>query len=305
MFDHNPDNSIQAGISEACLQKRYSAKELGEMMNTSPISFPSMDMGWQTEWYNIDFIEEVFRHIEEVNRIQKLMRLITVKWQRQIDERHEKVVRFDPGKRAWTPYVENLPDKLDEVFNRVLEYRKHKEEEEQLAREWMQMYANTTQTDAPQMTEPSTTKSPVLEEASAPKYHLADFDKEKLRILLIDDDETFSLFVEVMRNDVWPFVMTNKNKYCNALKFTCVVNDIVATYTTMPQFDNLLQEIIPGIGSQLSSMKQRKDANDKKNIERYKNPKLRKMDSCYKLSQDCPALEEKLQPVIERLQNNQ
>ena len=72
----------------------------------------------------------------------------------------------------------------------------------------------------------------------------------------------------------------------------------------MPEFDDLLQEIIPGIGSQLSSMKQRQDANKKKNLINYRDPRKRRNDDCYQLDNDCPDIEKKLQPVIDAVNDN-
>ena len=73
----------------------------------------------------------------------------------------------------------------------------------------------------------------------------------------------------------------------------------------MPEFDDLLQGIIPGIGSQLSSMKQRQDANKKKNLINYRDPIKRRNNDCYQLTNDCPDIEERLQPVIDAINNNQ
>ncbi len=131
---------------------------------------------------------------------------------------------------------------------------------------------------------------------------MSNFDKNKINILLIYDDETFSLFVSTLRKEICPYVLSNKKKYANALKFLCIVHHIVARKTSMNDFDVLLQELVPGIGSMLSSMKLRKDANEEKNYRLYADPKRRKDDSCYLLTRDCSEMEEMLQPVIERLE---
>jgi hypothetical protein len=78
-----------------------------------------------------------------------------------------------------------------------------------------------------------------------------------------------------------------------------MVHGIVGEKTSMPEFDDLLQAIIPNLPSQLSSMKQRQDANKKKNLINYRDPIKRRNNDCYKLSNDCPDIEEKLQSVID------
>ena len=72
----------------------------------------------------------------------------------------------------------------------------------------------------------------------------------------------------------------------------------------MPEFDDLLQAIIPGLPSQLSSMKQRKDANKKKNLTNYRDPLKQRNNDCYQLTNDCPDIEKRLQPVIDAMSGN-
>ena len=312
MVDHNPNNSIQKVSSDANPQKRYSAKELGEMMNTSPLSFPYLDMGWQTEWYNEEFIEDVFRHITDVSRIQGLMRLITVKWQRQIDDRHEKVVRFDPVSRSWIPYVENLPAKLDDIFNRVLEYRKHKEEEEQLTREWLQAFSDSTQTDVPQPSEPSATdpskpssveknetKPPCFADDSTDstvEYHLANLPADVRSQILISEDEKYTVFVGAMRGPVKKWIDKHRLQDWNVVRFICRLRNIVAKHCSMKTFGSFLEHI--GLENQENNMKQRKDANDNNALTAYDDSKGI-YPKFFNLRKDGKQVEELLADVIE------
>ena len=61
----------QTGSSAAAtFHKLYSAQELGELMNTRPLELTKMDIGFQTRWYNCEFIEELFHYIKKEPNIQ-------------------------------------------------------------------------------------------------------------------------------------------------------------------------------------------------------------------------------------------
>ena len=119
-------------------QKKYKAKELGEMVNTSPDSIAPLDLGYQTEWYDLDYIEELFKQINDIDRLELLMRLIKEKWQIHVYEHHYCVVDYDGESRTYTPCEVNFLEKIDKLFADVIEYKKHKEEAERLSKEWLQ-----------------------------------------------------------------------------------------------------------------------------------------------------------------------
>lgn len=119
-------------------QKKYIAKELGEMVNTSPDSIASLDLGYQTEWYDLDYIEELFKQINDIDRLEVFMQLIKEKWQIHVYEHHYCVVDYDGESRTYTPCEVNFLEKIDKLFASVIGYKKHKEEAERLSKKLLQ-----------------------------------------------------------------------------------------------------------------------------------------------------------------------
>lgn len=290
----------------------YSALELGEMMNHKPLDLLKLDIGYQTRWFDCDYIEEILSFVNDEGKMLMLMTLIVEDWRKKTAEHHPHVAYRNPKTKEYVPYVEELNIKLDAICKRLLAEREQIEHADLFRKQFMQQYSQPLSTAAHNNTHQSQIHTQGIinkdedngDEDEELEFRMADFDKHKLRCLCISDDKTFDTFVRLMRNEVWPFVSQNKNKYCNALRFVCMVHGIIGEKTSMPEFDDLLQAIIPNLPSQLSSMKQRQDANKKKNLINYRDPKKRRNNDCYQLSNDCPDIEEILQPVINALKSN-
>jgi hypothetical protein len=308
----NPSGEPDSSAAITC-EHTYSALELGEMMNHNPLDLLELNIGYQTRWFNCDYIEEILSFVNDEGKMQMLMTLIVVDWRKKIAEHHPHVAYRSPETKAFVPFVEDLEIKLDAICKRLLAEREEIQQADLFRKQFMEQYSQPTSHRAdsnmpqPQVHLHSIFNNVVNEENEDGEleFRMEDFDRYKLRCLTISDDKTFDSFVKLMRNKVWPFVKNNKNKYCNALRFVCMVHGIVGEKTSMPEFDDLLQGIIPGIGSQLSSMKQRQDANKKKNLINYRDPIKRRNNDCYQLTNDCPDIEERLQPVIDAINNNQ
>lgn len=307
-FDNTKNQSV--GVDAG---KTYNAQMLGELMNTNPrYLFSKVDIGQVTDWYtNDDFMEEMLSYVKDTERIDALINFIILKQEDQvINEHHPKVCCRVTDERKYAPYVEGLPAKLEAMRVRIMHSREISAELERMQNRW----SDPSQTEVPsgnEINDKTETKQPQFQ-LSSPNvpievetvFHMADFDKGKIKYLLINDDETFTLFVKLMRDEVWPKVTENKNKYSNLLAFVLKAHGVLAKNTNMPQFDQLLQEIIPGIGIQLSSLKQRTDANNKKNLTNFFDPRKCKNDDCYKLTQDAPELEELLQPLFDKMKES-
>jgi hypothetical protein len=285
-----------------------SAQELGEMMNTNPgYLFSSVDIGQVTDWYtNNDFMEEMLSYVKDEERINALIEYIQVRQEYQVtNEHHPKVCYRVTDERKYAPYVDDLSVRLEAMRVRIMHSREVCSQLERLKNQWSEpdltklsagMESNdTTETTAPHFEKQTddTADTPQI------KYHKHDFNEKMLGCLYIDDDEIFSLFVSLMREKLWPAVEDNKNKYSNLLRFLLMYHGVIGDKTSMPQFNLLLQEIIPGIGNQLSSLKQRQDVNNKKNLDYYGDPRQRKNDFCYKITRDAPKLEKLLQPLLD------
>ena len=290
----------------------YSAQELGEMMNTNPLGLLKIDIGYQTRWFNCDYIEEILTFVRSEADMKMLMSLIVNDWQKKTAEHHSRVAYRNVETREYVPYVTGLPMKLDEICKRLLADREKIQQASAFRQLFLQKYSQPDSMSAPESKHGSPSPQVNLtnidesadEEAGELEFRLEDFNRHKLRCLTISDERVFDNFVRIMRNEVWPFVCTNKNKYCNVLRFVCMVHGIIGEKTNMPEFDDLLQGIIPGLPSQLSSMKKRKDANMKKNLRNYRDPLKRRNNDCYQLANDCPPIEKMLQTVIDAVKDN-
>lgn len=299
-----PDSS--AAIS---YEHTYSALELGEMMNQRPLDLLKLDIGFQTRWFDCDYIEEILSFVNDEGKMLMLMTLIVNEWRKKTAEHNPHVAYRNPETKEYVPFVTDLNIKLDAICKRLLAEREQIHQTSLFRKQFMEQYSRPpSSAEQRNIHQPQINLPNVMnidddngEEADEIEFRMEDFDRYKLRCLLISDDKTFDTFVRLMRNKVWPFVEKNKNKYCNALRFVCMVHGIIGEKTSMPEFDDLLQAIIPGLSSQLSSMKQRQDANQKKNLKNYRDPNKRRNNDCYQLANDCPPIEERLKPVIDAM----
>ena len=298
--------STASSSAAASPHKPYSAREIGELMNSSPLELMNMNIGLLTRWYDCDFIEEILRHIEKELDIKMFMTLIMVKWQRQVDERLHNVCHFDPSAHAYVPYVVNLPEKLNAVYERVIAYRKHKEEERQMEEQWLMMFGCDGQKPAmPTATEvPLNSNSLEHSPASAgpsdnldDKYSLSDLSEDVRSCILIDDDELYSDFVVTLKGPVKQWINKHNLQDWNVVRFICRLRGIVTRKCSLRIFGKFLEKI--GLGNQESNMKQRQDANKDTYLKDYDDPKKKHL--FWKLKRDGDAIEQELKPIIERL----
>lgn len=290
----------------APIHKPYSAQEIGNIMNTKPLELVKEDIGSLTRWYDCEFIEEIFRNIDKEPDIQMLMTLIVVRWQRQVDEHHQKVCHYVPSIRSWVPYVENLRDKLNVVFERVKAYRKHKEEERQMVEQWKLMFGDKEQkTIIPAKTIISACinnkEGDSTQVKSKPnieiEYSLNDLPTEVRNHIRIEDDKLYSDFVVTLKGLVKQWIDQHNLKDWNVVRFICRLRGIVSRKCSLRIFGTFLEKI--GLGNQENNMKQRKDANNDSFLNDYDDP--RKKQYFWKLKRDGDAIEKELNPIIERM----
>lgn len=296
------DKEVISGSADA--RKTYSAKELAEVYMTSREVFLGLDMKEATQDWNLNFIYSLLYNVRDLSLIDLLINWLAETWA-ETHHLYDTYTNIKDPKLVENHqrFVLSLKDIKDSLIRRF-EAEEHKE----LLRAQMLggYHGNDTVTINTRLDSigKDETQKPLFGGADVtaePQFHMADFDSHKIGILLISDDDTFSLFVHLLREKIWPKIEENKNKYSNAFRFVLMVNGIIAERSTMPDFDYMLQELIPGIGSQLSSLKQRSDANNKKNLKYYKDPNKKKCDSCWKLTRDCPDLEKLLKPLLDKV----
>ena len=293
-FESEKAPNSASSSAAATIHKPYSAQEIGNIMNTKPLELMKLNIGFLTRWYDCEFIEEILRSVEKEPNIQILMTLIVVRWQRQVDERHPKVCRFDPLTRTWKPYVENLQDKLNEVFERVKAYRKHKEEERQMEEQWELMFGGKEQ----KTSIPAKTIIPVCKNDKVEiEYSLNNLPEGVRNHILIEDDKLYSDFVVTLKGPVKQWIDKHNLKDWNVVRFICRLRGLVSRKCSLHIFGKFLEKI--GLGNQENNMKQRQDANNDSFLRDYDDSKKKK--DFWQLKRDGDAIEKELKPIIKQL----
>lgn len=281
-------------------------ERLAELINQEPASLSTANIAILTDYYQLEVIERVLRQVLP-ERLDVTITIISKRWEIDVDDRVARVVYFDTQLRTYVPYTENLPDKLEEIKQRIVRRRQLECELQQEEQALVTFHnSSVTQTQSEPADVKNQTEAPQFaEENQTPQedevvYHLADLPKEVQKMILLDD-ETYHLFHVILREEIMPLIKSNKFKYANLVRFICNLRRITKRYSDMPEWAELYRNIIPEVMPILSSMKHRKDANNKKNYKNYDDPKKCTNDDCWQLHRDGPEIEEILKPVIDRL----
>lgn len=281
-------------------------ERLAELINQEPAALSTVSISELTCCYNLEILERVLRQVLP-ERLDNAITIISKRWEIDVDDRVARVVYFDTQLRTYVPYTENLPDKLEEIKQRIVRRRQLECELQQEEQALVTLHnSSVTQTQAEPADVKNQTEAPQFaDESQTPQedevvYHLADLPKEVQKMILLDD-ETYHLFHKIFREEIMPLIESNKYQYANLVRFICNLRGITNRHSDMPQWAELYRNIIPEVMPILSSMKQRKDANNDKNYKYYDDPKKCTNDDCWQLHHDGPEIEEILKPVIDRL----
>lgn len=293
-------------------EKANSAYELGELMNKEPLALLDLDLGYQTRWYNCDFIEETMSFIREENDMIMFISLVVNCWHEQIVKRHPRVAYRDTKTKQMIPYVEDLDIKLNDIYNRLMGEREQIKKASAFREMFLKQYgcpSNNPENPTHQITEPNLAKQPV-EPAHDVQYTvlLEDLPKD-IRSIFLLDQYLFNVFVKQMNEDTWPIVEAQKGTLCDALRFVCIKRNILAGNTDREIFDKFLHKIVKVLENEpslVSSMKRRTDTSTnvmKRNLGFYDSPVKRHQDLVWQLKKDCEPIEESLQPVYEAMES--
>lgn len=286
-------------------------EELAWIYMKSRPDFLIMDMEEATNHWNLNYIYEFLYHVRKLSDIDLAINWLAEKW---ADTHHYYDTYYnlkDPKLvEEYQRFVLTLKDIKDSLLNRF-----EAEERKEALRVQMLMGYNTT-TITEETTEGNLpqnmsdeTDSPLFKESDSsdlPEYHLKDLPDDVQKILTINDDEIYTLFVKNMNEDTWLVVKGNKRKYLDRLRFVCNKFEITAKHTDRKQFDKLLHCIIPDlgeIGNLESAMKKQTDSNNDANYKYYDSPIPNHRSKCYDLCKVGAELEECLTPVLEKIHN--
>lgn len=302
------DNISTMGSSAAATPKtRYSAKELGEMINTHPQDFLHVDIGLCTGWYtDDDYMEEMISYVKKEESIELLISYILLIQERQVCiEHHPKVCCRVKDSRKFAPYVEDLKEKLDAMHVRAL----HKREIEAKVAEMQSLWAASVSTASQEIIASVENSGTIINETVPPEfsegtdenriqYHLSDLPDDVQKHILIETDELYSQFVETMQGPVKEWIDKRHHlQDWNVVRFICRLRKIVTRKCSMNIFGKFLEKI--GLGNQENNMKQRKDTNDENAMLIYDDPI--KSQKIWKLKRDGKEIEAMLSDIIKSI----
>jgi hypothetical protein len=297
----NPPNSLGSSAA-AESQKRYSAKELGEMMNTHPDQLFCIDIAACTDWFtNDDYMEEMLSYVHDEERIDGLIQILRTTHRYLLLKGNPKICYRVKDERKWAPYVEDLNEKLCAMRIRILQYREVKAELEEMKLRWSKASMSTSEAISANSENTDNTQPPSFTNSSGGEnvqYHLSDLPQNVSNKILITTDEVYSEFVDTLKGPVNNWIAERRKQDWNVVRFICILRGIVARKCSTPIFANLLEII--GLGKQYDIIKKRKDANDPSALIAYDSP-LCSDDPYQDLRNDGKEVEALLEATIKKM----
>ena len=306
-------SELEKQSGSAAARKTYSAmtpKEVGNLMNTNPRAIFDIDLGRQTDWYtNIDYMEEMIASVKDVKRIDGLIKILLTLQEHQVSVEHNpKVCYRVADERKYAPYVADLATILDSIRTRVLHSREVQKKLEELMEEWSPTPSCTEEEVMRQDVCRNNTTPNVFSDTTStdiPLYKLSDLPEHLKDYLTITDDKLYSEFVDILKNEIWPWIMKmNKGKGIikkwNAVKFICLHRGIIRRCKDSVQdFTDFLNHIFYGEREfKENTITQYSAANEDKNYKGYDSVPY----TCdYTLKQDGREIEKMLDTIIKAL----
>lgn len=312
----NSINLNKADNSTLALQYKFSAQELGKLMNTDPNRLLEVDLAYQTGYFDVDFIEDMLDCVNDLDNVRRLVSLIVSEWQRLTLLLYPHVGYRDRATHSKKPYVEDLDKKLEALVGRMTAERATLSKCKETRLLFGQHYAKGTATAslgsgvvaAPAMTTvPSYPRGVGEGEGGAKRLLLGDLTPEAGSKVLVSQ-AVFDVLVRQLNDDVWPFVQKNKGAYCDLIRFVLIKREVLAGDTTREQFDALLHQVVAELkdeGSLLSSLTRCKATSSKEikhSLKCYDHVDKKRRDEVWQLINDCKPVEERLEPVFEAME---
>ena len=276
------EDNTMLGSSAAESTKTYSAKELADVYKISRPEFFGLDLELISNGWDSDYIYEFLYNIKEVSLFDLIICWIIKCWETNRGY-HKSYSNF----KKFREQHEQFCEKLSDIKNMLKETFEAEEAQRVLQEKMLEGY-NMNETEAPDYF-PSSSSDDF-------QWHLHDLPKEVGNIILINDDETYNCFVEDLRGPVKNWVDKHNLKDWNVVKFTCMLNELVARDTPVAVFAKLLISIMPEIGDQEANMKKRTDCNKNKIC----NFDISNMKKDWKLKRDVKAVEECMANTLEK-----
>lgn len=274
--------------------------ELAELISHDPMKILEIDIAVATHYYNVEYIGQILNQVELLADVDRLIGLIQTQWELDVCDCRQQVVKYDPESEDYVAIVENLPEKLTKIRQKIEKRQQLKAIKAKQMEEWKVAHTSTaTQTQAEPADVKNQTEAPQFaEENQTPQedevvYHLADLTDEEVRNnILLKTDQQYTCLVQDMRGPVKRWIDKHRFQDLNVVKFTLAKHYIIARNTSVRIYAKMIKHLIPSYGDQEENIKKRKDANQK-NWETYENNK-----DFWKLKNDVKTVEECLANTI-------
>lgn len=274
--------------------------ELAELISHDPMKILEIDIAVATHYYNVEYIGQILNQVELLADVDRLIGLIQTQWQLDVCDCRQQVVKYDPAAKDYVPILEDLPEKLTRIRQKIEKRLQLKALRAKQMEEWKVAHTSTaTQTQSEPADVKNQTEAPQFaEENQTPQedevvYHLADLTDEEVRNnILLKTDQQYTCLVQDMRGPVKRWIDKHRFQDLNVVKFTLAKHYIIARNTSVRIYAKMIKHLIPSYGDQEENIKKRKDANQK-NWETYENNK-----DFWKLKNDVKTVEECLANTI-------
>ncbi len=278
----------------------FGNEELAELISHDPMKILEIDIAVATHYYNVEYIGQILNQVELLADVDRLIGLIQTQWQLDVCDCRQQVVKYDPAAKDYVPILEDLPEKLTRIRQKIEKRLQLKALRAKQMEEWKVAHTSTaTQTQSEPADVKNQTEAPQFaEENQTPQedevvYHLADLTDEEVRNnILLKTDQQYTCLVQDMRGPVKRWIDKHRFQDLNVVKFTLAKHYIIARNTSVRIYAKMIKHLIPSYGDQEENIKKRKDANQK-NWETYENNK-----DFWKLKNDVKTVEECLANTI-------
>ena len=279
--------------------------ELAELISHDPMKILEIDIAVATHYYNVEYIGQILNQVELLADVDRLIGLIQTQWELDVCDCRQQVVKYDPAAKDYVPILEDLPEKLTRIRQKIEKRLQLKALRAKQMEEWKVAHTSTaTQTQSEPADVKNQTEAPQFaEENQTPQedevvYHLADLTDEEVRNnILLKTDQQYTCLVQDMRGPVKRWIDKHHLQDLNVVKFTLAKHYIIARKTSVRIYAKMIKYLIPSYGDQEENIKKRKDANQR-NWETYE-----KDSKCWQLKKDVEQVEECLANTIQSVQS--
>ena len=118
---------------------------LVELIDCYSNNLSSLNMAAATQNYQPELIERELMKIQDVEKAKKVVKIILAIWDLDIIAQRDGVVKYDPESSGYVPYITDLPERLQQIINRMILRQQREDELAALARSWQENSTSSPQ----------------------------------------------------------------------------------------------------------------------------------------------------------------